>query len=96
MVCAFVLPSKYNKDNIPKPLNPEVKIRIEPKKILAVIRFGGYTSDKKISKHIEKLLKDLKSKNIKIKGEPILMRYNSPFAPPFIRRNEIGVEIYYD
>jgi len=93
---AFVMPSKYNKNNVPTPLNPKVQIRIEPEKKLAVIRFGGYSTDKKISKYKELLLTGLKSKNIKTKADPVLMRYNSPFAPPFFRRNEIGVEIEYD
>jgi len=93
---AFIMPSKYNKNNIPKPLDENVKIKIQPERKLAVLKFSGYTTDTKINKFKEELLTILKSNNIKIKGEPILMRYNSPFAPPFIRRNEIGVEINYD
>jgi effector-binding domain-containing protein len=90
---AFIMPSSYNIDNIPTPLDSNVKIKTEPKRKLAVIRFGGYTNINKIKKYEERLFKVLKSNNIKIKGVPLLMRYNSPFAPPFIRRNEIGVEI---
>ena len=94
---SFIMPSKYNKKNIPIPLDPNIKIKFEPGKKLAVIRFSGFTSDKKINKFKEKLLNFLKLKNIKIKNdEPILMRYNSPFSSPFFRRNEIGVEIEYD
>ena len=93
---AFIMPSKYNKNSIPIPVDENVKIKIEPERKLAVIRFSGYTSKNKIKKFKEKLLLELKSNNIKIKREPLLMRYNSPFAPPFIRRNEIGVEIDYD
>ena len=90
---AFVLPSNYNKDKAPKPKNPDVKIKVQNKKIFAVIRFGGKTSTKIVDKQIEKLLNILKSENIKIISDPILMRYNSPFAPGFIRRNEVAVEI---
>ena len=90
---AFIMPSNYNKNDIPTPLDERVKIKIEPKRKLAVLRFSGFVNNKKIKKFQGELLSNLKSKNIKIKGEPILMRYNSPFAPPFIRRNEIGVEI---
>jgi len=93
---AFVMPSNYTKDNIPLPLNPKVKIKVQPQKQLAVTKFGGYASDKKVKKFGLQLLMKLKLNNIKTKGEPILMRYNSPFAPPFFRRNEIGVEIKND
>jgi effector-binding domain-containing protein len=90
---AFIMPSVYNEKNIPAPIDSNVKIKTIPKRKLAVIRFGGYSNIKKIKKYEERLFNVLKSNNIKIKGDPLLMRYNSPFAPTFIRRNEIGVEI---
>lgn len=93
---AFIMPSKYNIDTVPIPLDDKIKIKIEPKKILAIIRFSGYSTNNKIEKFKDKLLSELEKNNIKIKAGPLLMRYNSPFAPPFIRRNEIGVEIEYD
>ena len=93
---AFIMPSKYDENNIPKPLDENIKLKIQPSRKLAVLKFGGYTSEKKINRFKKELLTSLKSINIEIKGEPVIMRYNSPFAPPFIRRNEIGVEINYD
>lgn len=38
---AFVIPSTYNKNNIPMPLDEKVKIKIKPERILAVLRFSG-------------------------------------------------------
>lgn len=90
---AFIIPSSYDKNNVPTPLDQNVKIKSEPRRKLAVIRFGGYSTIKKIKKYEEKLFKILKFNDIKIVSKPFLMRYNSPFAPPFMRRNEIGVEI---
>ena len=92
---AFIMPSIYTKDTVPTPLNPKVKIKIEHEKIFAVIRFSGYATNNKIEKYKEKLINKLKSHNIKLVGEPVLMRYNSPFAPGFIRRNEVAIEIIY-
>ncbi len=43
----------------------------------------------------DRLLKVLESEKIQIAGTPFLMRYNSPFTPGFLRRNEVGVEIRY-
>ena len=93
---AFIMPSKYDENNIPKPLDENIKLKIQPSRKLAVLKFGGYTSEKKINRFKKELLTSLKLNNIEIKGEPVIMRYNSPFAPPFIRRNELGVEINYD
>jgi hypothetical protein len=90
---SFVMPSKYNLSNIPKPNNPQVIIEELPAAKLAVIRFKGYAGIKDVEKYKAELLKVLSEHEIKTEGEPVLMRYNSPFAPGFIRRNEVGVKI---
>jgi hypothetical protein len=90
---AFVMPSDLNNDNVPIPTNSDVIIKTEPAKCLAVIQFSGRTNSKLIEKYIQKLFYELKINKLKSIGEPILMRYNSPFTPGFLRRNEIGIEI---
>lgn len=90
---AFVMPSFYDKKTIPKPLDSNVKIKFQPKRKLAVIRFGGYSTDNKIKKYKEMLLNELNQNKINFKGVFLLLRYNSPFSLPFMRRNEIGIEV---
>jgi len=60
---------------------------------LAVIRFKGYAKKKSVSEVKSRLLSVLKKSEIATIGEPILMRYNSPWTPGFMRRNEVGIEI---
>jgi hypothetical protein len=93
---AFVLPASYNKDTIPIPTNSDVNIKHQPEKIFAVLRFSGKTPRIKVEKQIKRLLEILNNNKIQTIDDPILMRYNSPFAPGFMRRNEIGVEIKKD
>lgn len=90
---AFVLPSTYDKETVPNPNNPKVKIEIKPKRKLAVLKFSGYATNKKTEEKINFLLTTVKKHKLKTKGETFLMRYNSPFAPGFIRRNEVAIEI---
>jgi uncharacterized protein YqgV (UPF0045/DUF77 family) len=90
---AFAIPSAYNKDTVPIPINPSVKIEVQPKKIMAVLKFNGRTSEKIVQKYIQELINILKTHKIQIKAEPVLMRYNSPFTPGFLRRNEVAAEI---
>ena len=90
---AFVMPSSYDKSTIPKPRNQKVKIEIQPIKTIAALRFSGYATTKKINENIKQLIKTIKKHKLKAKGDPFLMRYNSPFAPGFIRKNEIGIEL---
>jgi len=90
---AFVMPSSYDKKTIPIPNNNKVKIDVQPGKKLAVLKFSGRTNYEKTIKRFKELLEIVKNNNFKTKGNPFLMRYNSPFAPGFIRRNEVGIEI---
>lgn len=90
---AFALPDSYMKETVPVPINPAVKIVVQPKKELAVLRFSGRTPEVRVEKFIQKLHTSLQAQGIQSKGEPVLMRYNSPFTPGFLRRNEVGVEI---
>ncbi len=90
---SFVMPKNFSIDNIPKPNNPKVIIEELPAAKLAVLRFKGYARQKDVNKNKNELLTVLAQNNIKTEGEPILMRYNSPFAPGFMRRNEIGIRV---
>ena len=90
---AFALPSSYTKEIAPIPTNPMVKIQIHPEKTMAILRFSGRSMEIRVQKNIQKLMTTLKNHMIEMKGEPVLMRYNSPFTPGFLRRNEVAIEI---
>jgi len=90
---AFVLPSSYTIQTAPLPTNPSVRLVHQPKKRLAVIKFSGRATTHQVRKFTEELLTVLKTNGITITGETLLMRYNSPFTPGFLRRNEVAVEI---
>jgi hypothetical protein len=90
---AFVLPSSYSKATVPKPTNTQIKIKTQPERTIAVKRFSGRATTKDIEKQFDILYNTLQKHNIQTQGESFLMRYNSPFAPGFIRRNEVAIEI---
>ena len=90
---AFVLPTSYSQDTIPKPTNSQIKIKIQPERTIAVKRFSGRATKKDVEKQLDILYSTLQKHNIETQGESFLMRYNSPFAPGFIRRNEVAIEI---
>ena len=89
MTMQFYLPSKFNKDNAPKPSNPEIKILTIEGGYYAVIKYSGRSSDKNFLKNKETLEKELKKDNITILSPPIRASYNSPFTLPILRRNEV-------
>jgi hypothetical protein len=90
---AFAIPSSYNKETVPTPTNPLVHIEVQPDKTMAVLRFGGRTPETRVEKYTKDLIAALKAHDIQMKGEAMLLRYNSPFTPGFLRRNEVAVEI---
>ena len=89
MKMQFYLPSKFNKDNVPKPSNPEIKILNIEGGYYAVIKYSGRSSDKNFLKNKEILEKELKKDNITILSPPIRASYNSPFTLPMLKRNEV-------
>ena len=89
MTMQFYLPSKFNKDNAPKPSNAEIEILIIEGGYYAVIKYSGRSSDKNFLKNKEILEKELKKDNITILGLPIRASYNSPFTLPMLKRNEV-------
>ncbi len=59
---------------------------------MAVIEFGGYSSDEKIEKYRKKLEQILVKNKVKIKGAYLFMGYNAPWDV-INRRNEVAVEV---
>jgi len=87
------MPKRFDIKSIPKPSSNSVKIvLVEPRK-LATIRFSGYANQENYEKNLEILNKTLEIRGISTKGEPLLMQYNDPWTPPFLRRNEIAVQV---
>lgn len=92
----FVMPSEYTLDTLPKPLNPEVKLRQIPGKTYAALTYSGFNSETKAQERADELLGWLKAHDIKTIGKPQLARYNPPWTLPMWRRNEILQEIRAD
>ena len=93
MKMQFYLPSKFNKDNTPKPSNSEIEILIIEGGYYAVIKYSGRSSDQNFLKNKEMLEKHLKRDNITIVSPPIRASYNSPFTLPMLKRNEVMYRI---
>jgi hypothetical protein len=89
---AFVMPSGFTPENMPKPNDSNVKIRTTKDEYVAAIRFSGYASDEKIKLYTDKLKKELDAKAITYNGNFRFLGYNAPYQF-FNRRNEIIVSL---
>jgi effector-binding domain-containing protein len=87
------MPSEYTLATLPKPLNPQVKIREVPAEKRAVILFSGFNSPEKTQAKTQLLQDWIKTKNLKTTGDPQFARYNPPWSLPFMRRNEVMIQV---
>ena len=73
--------------------DPSVVLREIPAHRVAAIRYSGRWSEKGYRKHLLKLQEWIESSGLEASGEPLWARYNAPFTPWFMRRNEILIPI---
>lgn len=89
----FVLPQGITLANAPEPLDARVQLREEPSRRVAVIQYSGFWSEANYQEHLGTLQSALRSANLQWTGEPVFSRYNAPFTPWFLRRNEIWLTL---
>ena len=89
----FLMPSKYSLEELPEPLDERVVLKEDPERIFAAIKYSGTWSK---ARYVEKksLLEDfIAGRGLKVSGEAIWARYDPPFMPWFLRRNEVLIPI---
>lgn len=90
----FYMPAKYSLDTLPEPEDKRIKLKELPAESFAVIKFSGWSSQDSFTKHLEELKKKLSdSSKFKESGEPTNAFYNPPWTLPFLRRNEILIQV---
>jgi hypothetical protein len=89
----FVLPSKYTIDTIPKPIDNNVVVKQLAEKKVATIRYSGLINDEKLQQKILELEQWLDNNDYVSKSKPYSAAYDPPWTVPFLRRNEIHIEI---
>jgi len=92
-IVQFTMPSEYTLETLPEPLDPRVKLKEVPGGRFAVIRYSGTWSERNYKEHLEKLQRGVDAAGLHTTGSPIYSRYNAPFVPWFMRRNEIWLKL---
>lgn len=90
---SFVMPPGSRLEELPKPRSPKVTLREIPGHRVAVVRFSGVADAGTLKEKTEQLLAALRQDGVKIRSTPVTALYNPPWTPPFMRRNEIMVEV---
>lgn len=90
---SFMMPSAFTMDTIPRPSDPAVQLRAIPDYRAAVIRYSGFWSEERYREHLQELRAWIAAQGLEATGEPVWARYDPPFKPWFMRRNEILVPV---
>jgi len=90
---AFVLPSQYTLANAPQPTNPEVRLNEVPARKVAVVRYSGSWSEKAYAENLELLQQWMRQNRLQADSLPRVAGYDPPWTLPFLRRNEVMIDI---
>jgi hypothetical protein len=92
---AFVVPRKYTRETVPQPTDPAVRIRETPARTVAVWRYSGRWTEENFREHERDLRAKMAALGLKsVPGDSaIIARYDAPFIPWFMRRNEVLIPL---
>lgn len=90
---SFMMPASYTLETLPEPVDRRINLRQVPARRMAVVRYSGFWSEKNYLRYKMELESWIRDRGITIIGAPVWARYNPPFTPWFLRRNEILIPI---
>jgi hypothetical protein len=90
---AFIVPAKYTLETVPQPTDPTIEIRAVPQRLVAVWRYSGRWTTGNYQQHEAELRGAMTQRGLVAADEPILARYDPPFMPTFLRRNEVMIAV---
>lgn len=90
---SFVMPSDFTIDSTPKPTDADVTVSEVVNYKVAAIKFSGTLGDSNVDEHTQLLLNWIKVNGLIQKGKPVKAGYNGPLTLPFLRHNEVLIEL---
>jgi hypothetical protein len=92
-VMSFVMPADFTLKSTPKPTNPNVWVTEVKDYKVVVIKFSGLLSDSNVETQTEILNSWIAKNGYTAISEPINAAYNGPFTIPWLRHNEVLIEV---
>ena len=90
---SFMMPASYTLETLPKPEDPKITLRQVPSRRVAAVRYSGFWSEKAYLRNKRELESWIVQKGLTAVGDPVWARYDPPFTPWFLRRNEILIPV---
>ena len=89
----FMMPSGFTLDTLPEPIDPAIRLNTEAGGRFAVIRYSGFWSQANYDRHLQALREAIEAAGLHSTGAPIWARFDPPWTPWFMRRNEIWLRL---
>jgi hypothetical protein len=89
----FIMPRAYTMASIPKPKDPSIKLKEVEGKRFAVVRFSGLVGKNLLEGQTDRLEIFIRTRKLTPISGPIYAFYNPPWTLPFLRRNEVMIEL---
>jgi hypothetical protein len=92
----FVIERQYTAATLPPPKDPRITIREIRARTVAVRRYSGRAIEVNHRRNLAILGAAVDRDGRSVRGEPEFAVYNGPFTLPFLRRNEVVLELIPD
>lgn len=89
----FIMPRSWTMDTLPAPTDARVSVMPVPAQRFVAITFSGWASEQSIATKTAELRQYASALGLSTVNEPLLAFYNPPWTLPFLRRNEILLEL---
>ncbi len=90
---SFILPSHFTIGTAPVPNDNRVELVEVGSLTVAALRYSGNNTEEKMKKRSEELLQLVEKNGWRPTSDVRCAQYDQPFAIPFLKRNEVHVEV---
>lgn len=91
---SFVMPADQTLATLPEPTDPRIVLREEPARTMAAVRYRGTWTESRYRENLALLRGWIGAQGLVETGAPpVWARYDPPFMPWFLRRNEVLIEV---
>jgi hypothetical protein len=92
-IVRFTMPSNYTLETLPTPNDARVRLVQVPAARYAVVRFSGLSRPGDVERRVVALREFMTRQQLQAAGPSSLARYNPPWTPWFMRRNEVWIPV---
>lgn len=92
-IVGFVMPADETLETLPEPDDPRVTLRAVPVELAAVLRYSGRWAQAGYEERAARLQRAITDTGLRASGQPQWARFDPPWTPWFLRRNEVLVPV---